>query len=218
MKKNKCSKWAIALFCVAGIALANSLSSCGGMSRLETEIDTPYQWLQKEPTGKKALMLVVDTSDSMTGEKMINAKVALDKYIRSLSSDVEIGMVTFPRFEVVEPRAKRDCLIKRIRELETGDDTPLAEAVYLAYKELAGVRADEYHMAIITDGEANNKGILRRNVDFIIKNSPIRITTIGININSGHSLNREGVRYIEVNDFDSLKEGLGQILLEAPIE
>lgn len=172
------------------------------------------------PTDKRALVIILDTSDSMEGEKMDQAKKALSTYISSLEEDVVCGLVTFGQGDL-GIGSPRDYLIKKVKEVSANGDTPLTEAVFTAHGLLESLHrktpVKEYHIAIITDGAANNARSLNGLVSEIIEKRPIVFTTIGFQIEGGHSLNRTGVQYIEASDLVELERGLKEILLEAPI-
>lgn len=175
-------------------------------------------WLSdSNTTDQKALVIVLDTSGSMEGEKMVQAKVALTTYISSLDKDVLCGLVTFGEgdFEIGTPRQE---IINHIQKINPTGRTPLTEAVLSAYKMHEKIwkksPPKEYHIAIITDGRANSPGSLEEFVDKIIDKKPIQFTTIGFQIKGGHSLNRPGIKYLEADDLEELKKGLQQILVE----
>lgn len=191
-------------------------SSCSYTSTIPDE-----DWSGDSATSQKALVIILDTSGSMEGQKMVQAKKALTTYISSLDQDVLCGLVTFGEgdFEIGVPRQE---IINHIQEIDPSGSTPLTEAVLSAYKMHEKIRGKspmrEYHIAIITDGVANNCITLGGLVDRIISSRPIHFTTIGIKIVGGnHPLNRSGIKYLEVNDLEGLSEGLQQILVEEPL-
>jgi hypothetical protein len=75
----------------------------------------------------------------------------------------------------------------------------------------------EYHMVVVTDGEASRYEDPRSIVDSIIATTPIVLHTIGFCIDARHSLNQPGrILYRQANDLEGLRKGLQDVLAEAP--
>ncbi len=179
-------------------------------------------WLSdSNTTSQKALVIILDTSGSMEGQKMVQAKEALTTYISSLDKDVLCGLVTFGEgdFEIGTPRQE---IIDHIQKINPSGWTPLTDAVLSAYKMHEKIREEspmsEYHIAIITDGAANNYMTLGALVNRLILSRPIAFTTIGFKIGGEHPLNRPGIKYLEADNLEDLGRGLQQILVEEPLQ
>lgn len=201
------------------VALAIAVS-CHRNRNISYEISED-DWLSSSVSSEqKALVIVLDTSSSMSGERMKQAKTALSTYISSLDENVFCGLVTFGRgnYQIGTPKEE---IIRHVEGLDTSGSTPLTEAVLTAYKMHEEIWREsppkEYHIAIITDGKADEPMSLEFLVNEIINKKPIQLTTIGFQIRGGHSLNRPGIKYLEADNFEELSKGLHQILVEEPL-
>ena len=75
----------------------------------------------------------------------------------------------------------------------------------------------EYHLIVVTDGQASSGQDPTGVVDEILASSPVVIHTIGFCIGEDHSLNQKGrVLYRTAQNAAELREGLEQVLAEAP--
>jgi Ca-activated chloride channel family protein len=107
--------------------------------------------------------LVVDTSGSMSGEKLDNVKVALKTFVDQIKSDDErVGMIEF--YSNVDELVKinalkytRADLLGQIASLEAGGDTSLVDGVSAAYDRLQQLNDNSRINAIVvmTDGKEN---------------------------------------------------------------
>ena len=74
----------------------------------------------------------------------------------------------------------------------------------------------EYHLVIVTDGEANDGEDPREAVDALLAKSPVVLHTIGFCIGETHSLNQKGrVFYQSADNPEELRKGLTDVLAEA---
>lgn len=173
-------------------------------------------------TNNKTLVIVFDGSSSMEGEKFAQAKKALSVYTEALPPEVKVGLVAFYDDQIWEMSAigeSREKLRLAMNNLSCGGGTPLGAAVFKAqdmlYQSAASSGFDgEYHLVIITDGEANDSWILGVVTEDIMKQTPVRLTTIGFRISESHSLNRPGIKYISAEDEKEIGKGLQRVLAE----
>ncbi|MFN8598114.1 MAG: substrate-binding and VWA domain-containing protein [Anaerolineae bacterium] len=116
------------------------------------------------------VMLVVDTSGSMDGEKINNVKTALKTFVDQVKSDDErVGLIEFySSVDELVPinvlKQNRSTLISRIAELEAGGDTSLLDGVSVAYDRLQALNDPERINAIVvmTDGKENASNLSLR--------------------------------------------------------
>ena len=110
------------------------------------------------------VMLVVDTSGSMQGDKIANVKQALKIFVEQIQSDQErVGMVLFASsvYDTTPPkelRANRSILNTRIDGIKASGNTALLDGVKTAYDELQKLNDKSRINAIVvmTDGLENN--------------------------------------------------------------
>ncbi len=110
-----------------------------------------------------ALSLVVDTSGSMSGEKIRNARMAAASLLESLADGDVVSLYAFSNtvVEVAAPTvvnaASRPALMERVRYLQAGGGTNLYGGVATGIQSLA--RAPTSHsvrrLVLISDGQAN---------------------------------------------------------------
>jgi Ca-activated chloride channel family protein len=121
-------------------------------------------WYTKRHTN---VILVVDTSGSMEGDKIKNVKQALRAFIEQIKgSEESVGLVEFYSLvDVLVPldrlAVNRNDLLLGIDGLVANGDTALLDAVYKAYEELQELGDTERINAIVvmTDGKENYSSI-----------------------------------------------------------
>ncbi len=118
-------------------------------------------WLTKRHTN---VYLVVDTSGSMSGEKLAQTQEALLTFIEQIKGDTErVGLITFASSvyaveELDELSVNRTRLLSAVGRLDASGDTALLDAVAEAYSRLQYLGDTERINAIVvmTDGRENN--------------------------------------------------------------
>jgi len=173
----------------------------------------------------KNVMLVIDTSGSMDGAKIKQAREAAAAFVDLVPADAAIGLVEFggDAQEVVPLAFNNHQNVKAaIADLRSGGGTPMATGIFLGYKQLeAAGRAQfgygEYFMAVLGDGAPNNASTTTSNLDWMVHNSPINVHTIGFQADLS-ILARPGIVYHEANDQSSLQKAFAAVLAEAKVE
>jgi Ca-activated chloride channel family protein len=119
-------------------------------------------WYTKRPTN---VYLVVDTSGSMAGNKLLRTKEALQAFVDQIRGDRDrVGLIEFgsgiKTFEALQPLDddRRRALSRRIDALEASGDTALLDAVWQAHESLQETADAEAINAIVvmTDGQENH--------------------------------------------------------------
>ena len=169
-----------------------SLSSAGSPIRAENGVDPAQpktslqipapavlQTVQQTwwATKRRAnIMLVVDTSGSMQGDKITNVKQALRIFVEQIQNDQErVGMVLFSSqvYGTLQPRelrTNRQSLYSTIDSIQAGGNTALLDGVRVAYNQLQTLNDKDRINAIVvmTDGLENNSSIsLSRLTDYM---------------------------------------------------
>ena len=184
-------------------------------------------------------LLVLDHSGSMgSSERSSNcdtngrskidvAKAAITEFAKAIPNDANIGLEWFAPSEVVVPLSlntpeQNQGFVQKLMTAESDSGTPIAEAMELAYNTLTAQAVlqlgyGEYYIVIVTDGAADSGSDPGRWVEFITKNTPIVIYTIGFCIGSQHSLNQPGITtYKNASNVGQLAAALQDVLAEAP--
>jgi Ca-activated chloride channel homolog len=113
------------------------------------------------------VMLVVDTSGSMEGEKINNVKDALATFLDQIKSDEErVGLIEFytdvtERVKIGELKNNRSDLVRAVTTLDPGGNTALLDGVEAAYERLQQLDDPSRINAIVvmTDGKENASAI-----------------------------------------------------------
>ncbi|HEY6876824.1 MAG TPA: VWA domain-containing protein, partial [Polyangiales bacterium] len=107
-----------------------------------------------------ALVLAIDKSGSMAGDKLERAKEAALATAALLPEDAYLGVIGF------DVEASRIVRLSRARpdpsaisRLAAGGGTALFPALDAAYTDLAGVRAQRKHVVVLTDGQTQEEAL-----------------------------------------------------------
>lgn len=175
--------------------------------------------------------LVIDGSGSMhdsgcSGDqrKIDVAKTAVNQFISNMPDNANLGMLAFDYHGIGEraPLGTPHQTVKQhVQNIAVSGSTPLLSAITAAYQAIS-LQAQkqfgygEYHLIVITDGEADQGEDPGRIVSRILRESPVVVHTIGFCIGAGHSLNVSGVtNYRAANNPQELLAGLQNVLAES---
>jgi Mg-chelatase subunit ChlD len=133
----------------------------GGWTNTALEKAMPVDFQVKNakvmPSG--ALMLVIDSSGSMSGEKLELSKAAAIAALKVLGSEDFIGVVSFDsaaHWIVPMTRVRsRDAIARRIARIDSGGGTDMEPGMAQGYRALRDVEAAVKHMIVLTDGQTN---------------------------------------------------------------
>ncbi|WP_143544029.1 VWA domain-containing protein [Rhodopirellula sp. MGV] len=128
-------------------------------SALEAAMPVDFEIKNTRIRAVGALMLVLDTSGSMDGQKIQLCRAAARSAIESLGSTDFVGVVTFdsetketiPLQQVNDPRRMKPALSR----IAASGGTDMFPAMSLGYAKLSRVDAMVKHMIIVTDGQTN---------------------------------------------------------------
>jgi Ca-activated chloride channel family protein len=177
--------------------------------------------------------VILDGSGSMEEQKcsgnrskMAAAKDAMLAFAEQFPATANLGLAVFDGNSLSQRVAlgavDADAITKEVLKTQPNGGTPLLNAITLGYQALeAQARRQlgygEYHLVVLTDGEANSGQDPTPAVNRILSESPVVIHTIGFCIGKRHSLNQPGrIDYRAADDLDSLKQGLAAVLAESP--
>jgi len=178
--------------------------------------------------------VVIDGSGSMSGadcvpnspNKMYVATKALDNFFDKLPAESNVGVYAFDRKGNSERLTlgnhSSDRAMKAVHNVVLGGGTPLSLAIDHGFEALTNqarkqLGYGEYHLVIVTDGEASPGYEPDSSVERLLKNSPIVLHTIGFCIADDHSLNMPGYTvYKSADNPQALAKGLESVLAESP--
>jgi len=177
--------------------------------------------------------IVFDGSGSMddikcsgSDRKIDVAKRAFREFAATIPGSANVGLAVFDENGLNErlPLSQEGGLLaaELVLQVMPGGGTPLQDSVSLGLEKLKIQAArqlgyGEYHLVIVTDGEASKGQDPGEAVTELLANSPILIHTVGFCIGEEHSLNQAGrVFYQAADNPEELKKGLSEVLAEAP--
>ncbi|RPI61130.1 MAG: VWA domain-containing protein, partial [Planctomycetaceae bacterium] len=121
---------------------------------LPVDLDPP----QKKQMPKGALVLVIDHSGSMTGQKVECAKAAAAAAVRLLSTRDYLGVIAFDsEYSWVIPMAEltdKDAVYRKISDIGAGGGTDIFPALKAAYEAVKKTKAGVRHIILLTDGQS----------------------------------------------------------------
>ena len=194
----------------------------------EHAVDVPLT----EDVYRENYMLVIDTSGSMgeqcSGEdKIVTARAAAIDFVSNIPPGAAIGLVEFGNgsnggVSTVVPLGVNQHQMVRdaIANLTPGGRTPMAGGIAAGYQELvrggsAQLGYGTYAMAILGDGAPANAGQTIANIDFMVQQTRIDVTTIGFCTSLNEVLERQGVSYYPATNLDELSQAFASVLAEA---
>jgi Ca-activated chloride channel family protein len=184
-----------------------------------------------EKRGAKNYYIVFDGSGSMFGrecgerEKILVAKDVVSGFVDKIPKDANIGIAAFDSRGLAERAPlsgdNKDKVVNAIKSIQAAGETPLKSSISLAANKLAKQAAyqmgyGEYHLVIVTDGEASSGEEPLDIVNALLSHTPIVIHTVGFCISDNHSLNQKGrILYRSASNAQELERGLDDILAES---
>jgi Ca-activated chloride channel homolog len=146
---------------------------------LPVELDPP----EKQQLPKGAIVLIIDHSGSMTGEKVEMCKVAAVAAVRLLSQRDMAGVVVFDgasQWQVpLAPAADKEEINRQIRSIGAGGGTIMGPAMEMAFNSLKGVEAGIKHIILLTDGQTSDEDFCRK-IKSEIAQSKISVSTVAV--------------------------------------
>jgi len=131
---------------------------------LEKAMPVDFQVKNAKVVPSGALVLVLDRSGSMSGDKLELSKAAAMAAVRVLGRDDYVGVVAFDSAaQWVVPMTKIDDpaeIIRRIARLDSGGGTDMQPGMAQGYRGLREVSAAVKHMVVLTDGQTHGSNFV----------------------------------------------------------
>ena len=131
----------------------------------------------------RTVIVALDTSRSMAGNRIEAARTALDTFLDRVPDEVRVGLVTFDgTVTVVAPTRDRAALAEAVEDIELGVGTRLIPAVTKAVR-AAGPDGPRYLM-VLSDG-ADTSGRSTRAVTEAVATSGVKVVAISLTDGEG---------------------------------
>lgn len=105
------------------------------------------------------LMIVLDRSGSMDGNKLSLAKEAAARSVELLREKDTFGFIAFDDrpWEIIEagPLKDKEKIVEKIRTLSSGGGTEIYSSLEMAYEKLMDAKLQRKHIILLTDGQSN---------------------------------------------------------------
>jgi hypothetical protein len=182
----------------------------------------------------KNYYVILDDSGSMKSDicakghasRLSAAIDALVAFAEGLPPESNLGVMSFDggRFTELLPIGKQSPkgISALYRRMVAGGNTPLSTAIMHGYDALrrqasAQLGYGEYHLVVITDGEASKGEYPDKIIEQVLTESPVDVHTIGFCIGKEHVLNQPRyLSYQAADNVQALRQGLQDVLAEAP--
>jgi Ca-activated chloride channel family protein len=173
------------------------------------------------------LMIVMDVSGSMRGEKIVTARASLLQFLELLDDRDRVEVILFsseiiPLAELSPMSVERDELMTRVSGIVEGGDTRLYDAVSFAYDELTA-QGDADHIrsiVVLSDGQDTHSLISQQQLLNEINRysdeggSSIKLFTIGFGENADKDVLRSIAEPTGGKQYDATPENIHKIYQE----
>jgi len=210
----------------ACMACALSLSACGDDQGGRSPAPAPLKHAHR---GTANVLLVVDSSEEMDGDRLSKARAGLDSLVRAVPASDRVGLARFseqlePLVPVSGAAQNRAPLRKAIATLEPAGDSAVYDATLQSYgiqRELAGGRKlNTVHVLAAAEDSASKSSYarVRRLLGARTDGSQVRVFTIAYDTKPSSGLRqalRSFARASKGESFTATPANVGAVLRKA---
>ncbi|MEK5392171.1 VWA domain-containing protein [Margalitia sp. FSL K6-0131] len=144
------------------------------------------------------LVIVLDRSGSMGGQKLALAKEAAARSVELLRDEDTIGFIAFDDrpWEIVKtaPIKNKKNVMNKIRSVEAGGGTEIYTSLQLAYERLKPLKLQRKHIILLTDGQSSTNSSYQTLVEEGKKDN-ITISTVALGQDADRNLLEDISKY-----------------------
>lgn len=129
-----------------------------------------------------SVVIVFDTSGSMQGNKIKQAKESLAQFIKTSKDQDEFFLIELNSHArlLLDRSRDSDALVNKLSHVEPKGDTAFYDAVYLGLERVLGGAHSRKILLVISDGEDNNSRYTFREIRQRLRESGVLIYAIGV--------------------------------------
>ncbi|MFN3467928.1 MAG: VWA domain-containing protein, partial [Candidatus Brocadiales bacterium] len=151
---------------------------------LPVKVTTGSTFMEEKPR-KVSVILLVDKSGSMTGNKLFATKKAAIELMMQLKPEDMMGLIAFDviPYEIIElmPAGElRSSIVNKLARLNAGGGTDIFPAMKEAYKKLVSSGSQVSHVILLSDGNTRSVYYSYETLMEMFKQANISVSTIAI--------------------------------------
>jgi len=218
-----------ALVACACMAFVPLVAACGSDQPNDSPASAAPAPLEHADGGTANVLLVVDTSKEMDGDRMARARDALDSLVRAVPAGDRVGLARFseqlePLVPVSDAKQNRTSLRKAIAGLQPGGDSAVYDATLQSYgiqRELAGGRRLNTVIVLANSEDSASKSSyarVRRLLGAQGDGPRVRVFTIAYDTSPGSGLREALAAFAKRSQgkaFTATQANVGQALRKA---
>lgn len=151
---------------------------------LERMVPVRFEPERKRDTPSLALLIVMDRSGSMAGERMELAKDAAKASVEVLQPQDQVGIIVFDHavdtVVRLQPASNRSRILSAISRIQVRGGTDIALALAEAYEQIAFASARIKHIILLSDGISPPKNIFTELIPALrMENITLTVVAVG---------------------------------------
>jgi Ca-activated chloride channel homolog len=168
-------------------SLSHAKILADGRSRVFAELRLRADDVDQAQRAPLSMVIVLDTSGSMDGDKIVEARRSVIEMLDKMSDDDEVALVRYDSNpEVLQPMARvgevRERLIRKVRDLHATGGTNIPEALRLAMDAVGDASGGRVkRVVLVSDGldssRSESEGLARRGTD-----EGVTVSSLGIGL------------------------------------